>query len=105
MSLFAGIDSVELRRSPVIWYAERAGQDARAIYEALAVEDVRRAADALTLLVFAPLMGAVFAMFLPFIGFAVLFTFLGKKAFAMGRSGAVDVAATMTPNWLPVSRS
>jgi hypothetical protein len=53
------------------------------------------------LLVLAPLMGAVYAMFLPFIGFAMLFAFLGKKALAMGRSGAVDVAATMTPDWRP----
>ena len=53
------------------------------------------------LLVVAPLMGAAYAMFLPFIGFAMLFMFLGKKAFAMGRSGAVDVAATMTPSWRP----
>ena len=53
------------------------------------------------LLVMAPLMGAVYAMFLPFIGFAMLFTFLGKKALAMGRSGAVDVAATMTRDFRP----
>jgi hypothetical protein len=56
---------------------------------------------AVALFFLAPLMGAAYAMFLPFIGFALLFTFLGKKAFAMGRSGAVDVAATMTPNWRP----
>jgi hypothetical protein len=55
----------------------------------------------LALLVVAPLMGAVYAMFLPFIGFAMVFTFLGKKALALGRSGAVDVAATMTPDWRP----
>ncbi len=53
------------------------------------------------LLLLAPIMGAAYAMFLPFIGFALLFTFLGKKALAMGRSGAVDVAATMTPDWRP----
>jgi hypothetical protein len=53
------------------------------------------------LLVVAPLMGAAYAMFLPFIGFAMLFTFLGKKALAMGRSEAVDVVATMTPDWRP----
>lgn len=53
------------------------------------------------LLVLAPLMGAVYAMFLPFIGFAMLFAFLGKKALAIGRSGAVGVAATMTPSWRP----
>lgn len=55
----------------------------------------------LALLVVAPLMGAVYAMFLPFIGFAMLFTFLGRKAFAIGRSGAADVAATMAPDWRP----
>jgi hypothetical protein len=55
----------------------------------------------IALLFLAPLMGAAYAMFLPFIGFAMLFTFLGKKALAMGRSGAVDVAATMTPDWRP----
>jgi hypothetical protein len=53
------------------------------------------------LLFLAPMMGAVYAFFLPFIGFALLFSFLGKKALAMGRSGAVDVAATMTPSWRP----
>jgi hypothetical protein len=55
----------------------------------------------IALLVLAPMMGAVYAMFLPFIGFAMLFTFLGKKALAMGRSGAVDVVATMSPDWRP----
>ena len=55
----------------------------------------------LALLVIAPLMGAVYAMFLPFIGFAMLFTFLGKKALAIGRSGAADMAATMTQDFRP----
>jgi len=53
------------------------------------------------LLVMAPLMGAAYAMFLPFVGFAMLFTFLGKKALAMGRSEAVGVAATMSSDWRP----
>ena len=65
------------------------------------VNDAYLKVPVVALLVMAPLMGAVYAMFLPFIGFAMLFTFLGKKALAMGRSGAVDVAATMTPNWRP----
>jgi hypothetical protein len=55
----------------------------------------------LALLVIAPLMGAAYAMFLPFIGFAMLFTFLGRKAVAMGRSEAVGVAATMSSDWRP----
>ena len=55
----------------------------------------------LALLVLAPLMGAVYAMFLPFIGFAMLFGFLAKKAYAATRFGASGVAATMGPSWRP----
>ncbi len=53
------------------------------------------------LLVLAPLMGAVYAMFLPFIGFAMLFTFLGKKALAAAGVGAMNAGATMTQDWRP----
>jgi hypothetical protein len=55
----------------------------------------------LGLLVLAPMMGAAYAMFLPFIGFAMLFTFLGKKALAAAGVGAVGVGATMTQDWRP----
>lgn len=53
------------------------------------------------LLVLAPLMGAVYAMFLPFIGFALLFSFLFKKLFGATRAGVVGAAATMGPAWRP----
>jgi hypothetical protein len=53
------------------------------------------------LLVLAPLMGAAYAMFLPFIGFAMLFAFLGRKALAMTRVSAVGVGATMGGTWRP----
>ncbi len=53
------------------------------------------------LLVLAPIMGAVYAMFLPFIGFALLFSYLGKKAYAATRVGVAGVAATMSPEWRP----
>src|SRR5512133_2169510 len=55
----------------------------------------------LGLLVLAPIMGAVYAMFLPFIGFALVFSYLGKKAFAATRVGVSGVAATMGPDWRP----
>jgi hypothetical protein len=55
----------------------------------------------LALLFLAPMMGAVYAMFLPFIGFAMFFGFLGKKAYAATRVGVAGVAATMTPEWRP----
>jgi len=53
------------------------------------------------LLFLAPMMGAAYAFFLPFIGFALLFSFLGKKAFGYTRSGAAEVTATMGPSWRP----
>jgi hypothetical protein len=53
------------------------------------------------LLVIAPLMGAVYAMFLPFIGFAMLFGFLGKKAVSTARAGAMGIGATLSANWRP----
>ena len=39
------------------------------------------------LLVVAPTMGAAYAMFLPFIGFAMLTAFLGRKVRALARLG------------------
>jgi len=53
------------------------------------------------LLFLAPMMGAAYAMFLPFIGFALLFRFLGKKALAAVGVGAMGVGATMTQDWRP----
>ncbi len=55
----------------------------------------------LALLFLAPVMGACYAMFLPFIGFALLVSYLGKKAFAATRVGVSGVAATMSPEWRP----
>jgi hypothetical protein len=55
----------------------------------------------IALLLLAPMMGAVYAFFLPFIGFALLFSFLAKKAFGLTRAGATGVAATMGPSWRP----
>jgi hypothetical protein len=55
----------------------------------------------LALLVLAPIMGAGYALFLPCVGFALLFSFLGKKAYAATRVGVSGVAATMGPDWRP----
>jgi hypothetical protein len=53
------------------------------------------------LLVLAPMMGGIYAFFLPFIGFAMLFSFMAKKAFGFTRAGAEGVAATIGPSWRP----
>jgi hypothetical protein len=55
----------------------------------------------IALLFLAPMMGAAYAMFLPFIGFALLFAFLGQKALAAAGVGAMGVGATMTQDWRP----
>ena len=53
------------------------------------------------LFVVAPVMGLGFAMFLPFIGFALPFYALGKRLTGATRKAAEDVAATVKPAWQP----
>lgn len=55
----------------------------------------------LAAVVLAPVMGAAFLMFLPFIGFyLVAQAIAGRVARLFGRS-ATEIAATMTPGWQP----
>ena len=53
------------------------------------------------LLVFAPLMGAAYAMFLPFIGIALVAQYATKKAVAAVRGTTESVVETMSPAWRP----
>ena len=53
------------------------------------------------LLVVAPVLGLGFAMFLPFIGFAMPAWALGKKLIGTGTKAAADVAATVAAPWQP----
>jgi hypothetical protein len=55
----------------------------------------------LLLLVFAPLMGAVYAIFLPFIGIAMVVHFLARRAGIAVRDGAHAVLAATSPAWRP----
>jgi hypothetical protein len=52
-------------------------------------------------LMFAPLMGAVYAIFLPFIGIALVAQYATKKAAAGVRNVTESVMGTMTPAWRP----
>lgn len=53
------------------------------------------------LLVLAPLMGGLYVMFLPFIGFFMILRLAGRKtAEALGR-GFMEVMATVSPVWRP----
>jgi hypothetical protein len=49
----------------------------------------------------APVMGGLYAFFLPFIGFAMLFAFLGRKMGAAGRVAFARVGGLVSPEWQP----
>jgi hypothetical protein len=55
----------------------------------------------LAMIVFAPLMGASFVVFLPFVGFAMVADFLGKKAGAGMKDGVTHMAGVLSPEWRP----
>ncbi len=53
------------------------------------------------LFVIVPVMGALFLVFLPFIGFAMFAYAAGRKVGLFAKRGAEDLAATMSPGWQP----
>jgi hypothetical protein len=55
----------------------------------------------LALLVVAPLMGGLYVMFLPLIGFALVFSYLGRRSGAVLRTGFMEMATTIAPHWAP----
>jgi hypothetical protein len=55
----------------------------------------------LAMLVGAPVMGGLFVVFLPFLGFAMLFNHLGKKAAAGLRSAADEIGEAVGPQYQP----
>ncbi len=52
-------------------------------------------------LLLVPILGATFLMFLPLIGFIMLFRALGASVLRVFRASATDLAATMSPGWQP----
>jgi hypothetical protein len=53
------------------------------------------------LFVVVPLLGALFLMFLPLIGFALLGQAIFKKVTGGVKESATGLAATMSPGWVP----
>ncbi len=49
----------------------------------------------------APVMGGLYAFFLPFIGFAMLAAFLGRKLGVAGRAAVARVGGLVSPEWRP----
>jgi hypothetical protein len=54
-----------------------------------------------TALLLAPILGGLFVVFLPFIGFAMFFQWVWTRVTGSARKGAKDLAATVTPGWRP----
>ncbi len=52
-------------------------------------------------LLLAPIVGGLFVVFLPFIGFAMFFQWAFQKLTGTAREGVRDLAATVTPGWRP----
>jgi len=55
----------------------------------------------LVMLAVAPIMGALFVVFLPFIGFALMLQYLAHSSVRAVRHGAGELAATLGPSWRP----
>ena len=55
----------------------------------------------LAMLLGAPVMGGLFVIFLPFLGFAILAKHLGKKAVAGVKDVADEIGAAVGPAWQP----
>jgi hypothetical protein len=55
----------------------------------------------LAMLLVAPIMGALYVIFLPLIGFAMVFDYLARRAWRAVRAGAWGVLAAVAPHWRP----
>ena len=52
-------------------------------------------------LLMAPMMGALYVVFLPFAGFALLFGHLGKAVKSMATDAFMHIAVAVSPQWAP----
>jgi hypothetical protein len=55
----------------------------------------------LAMLVLAPIMGALYVFFLPFIGVAMVLDFVARRAGRAVRAGAMSLLAAVAPQWRP----
>ena len=55
----------------------------------------------LAMLLIAPIMGAAYVIFLPFIGFAMVLDFVARRVARGARAGALALAAVVSPRWRP----
>ena len=64
-------------------------------------EDIYRRVPTLALLVVGPLLGFVYVVFLPFIGFAMVAWLLGVKTAQVATGAARGAVRVLTPGWEP----
>ncbi len=55
----------------------------------------------LAMLVLAPIMGALYVFFLPFIGVAMVLDFVARRIWRAVRAGALNLLAAVAPEWRP----
>ena len=55
----------------------------------------------LAMLLLAPMLGGLFVVFMPFIGFALVFQHLGRLMVSGARRGARGLLFVVTPTWRP----
>lgn len=63
--------------------------------------DTYRRVPMLLMLAISPLLGLAFVIFLPFIGFAMVFKLLGEKAVEVGARAATEAVRVLRPAWVP----
>ena len=64
-------------------------------------DDVYRRVPVLAMLIVGPLLGLVYVMFLPFVGFAMVAWLLSVKAGRVAARAARSAARVLTPGWEP----
>jgi hypothetical protein len=62
---------------------------------------VYRRVPMVLMLAMSPLLGLAFVIFLPFIGFAMVFRLLGEKAVEVGARAATEGVRVLKPAWAP----
>src|SRR5512133_4327379 len=80
------------------WHVEPVAEDGGKLPEAPGSWMKVPTAAALLLV---PILGATFLMFLPLVGFVMLFRAIGEKFLGVFQASATDLAATMSPGWQP----
>ncbi len=84
--------------NPVRWHVEPIADDGAKLPD---VPGTWMKVPTIAALLLVPILGATFLMFLPLVGFIMLFRALGASVLRVFRASAGELAATMSPGWQP----